>query len=72
MWFYDGVGLVKCDIGTKKIMGIYHLAGAFVVYKTKFLYEMTHVCVFVHKTPNLILWSALLIAQKAGESSCRL
>ena len=46
------------------MMGLQHLAGAFVVYKTKFLYEMIHVCVFVHETPNLILWSALLIAQK--------
>lgn len=55
------------------MMGLQHLAGAFVVYKTKFLYEMIHVCVFVHETPNLILWSvALLIAQKTRESSCRL
>lgn len=55
------------------MMGLQHLAGAFVVYKTKFLHEMIHVCVFVHETPNLILWSvALLIAQKTRESSCRL
>ena len=41
------------------MMGLQHLAGAFVVYKTKFLYEMIHVCVFVHETPNLIRWSVV-------------